>query len=293
MVENLIFPEEESRIRTCKYRSKFSVIETNLVVAGSRQGESHLRSPGSISTVRETGPSRLPLQGESALDESTVGEGRVPVRSVQRAGGVLQKERFPLLQQSGRDPLGKLHVHALQRAGHRGAQPIDHRGESLFQILPPHFRSNRSQLIREKLGADRAEAACIHRHPPTLVHKEVGGEFGDTLRREGRGPVSQALDRLVQGEQFCRNETFLLSPPFSHSRLTRLTRGAGWLADTVDQQDDYNRWQLDDRQDTGAGQGIVPMRGEQRGRDGGRGHGIDGVERAAKGAVQLERQQQQ
>lgn len=78
---------------------------------------------------------------------------------------------------------------------------------------PPHFRSNRSQLIREKLGADRAEAACIHRHPPTLVHKEVGGEFGDTLRREGRGPVSQALDRLVQGEQFCRNETFLLSPP--------------------------------------------------------------------------------
>lgn len=35
------------------------------------------------------------------------------------------------------------------------------------------------------------------------------------------------------------------------------------------------------------------MRGEQRSRDGGRGHGINGIECPSKGAVQLERQQQQ
>lgn len=35
------------------------------------------------------------------------------------------------------------------------------------------------------------------------------------------------------------------------------------------------------------------MRGEQRGRDGGGGHRVDGIERPSKGAVQLERQQQQ
>lgn len=35
------------------------------------------------------------------------------------------------------------------------------------------------------------------------------------------------------------------------------------------------------------------MRGEQRSRDGGRGHGINGIECPSKGAVQLKRQQQQ
>lgn len=80
--------------------------------------------------------------------------------------------------------------------------------------------------------------------------------------------------------------------PF-RSIITRGSRATGRLANTVDQQNDYNRWQLDDRQDTRAGQGVVPMRGEQRSRDGGRGHGINGVERPSEGAVQLERQQQQ
>lgn len=102
------------------------------MILRSRQGEGYLRSPGSVPAVRKAGPPRLSLQGESTPDEPALGEGWISIRPLQRPGRVLQEERFAVLQQSGRNSFWELHLHPLQRAGHRGAQPSHHSGEYLL-----------------------------------------------------------------------------------------------------------------------------------------------------------------